>query len=825
MKRTNILLSAALIVVAILAGCTAEGAYPAFPQSVLLTQKGDFIKGQDFDASKFEVLVTYLDGSSRVVKDAILTTGVDTTKGVQGGESVSVNVGTDYNGEAVTYSGEISKVYTIDYITAITKETSFAVEDDGSATPNPELFTVTAYYNGTKSVVLGANNYYVTVTADKSVENYGEATEVPATATVWLKGNLAAANDWKSCTVTGLTATKDSVAPTTVKELTGISSTDMAIPKFNYASVADLPAIEDYYGDIVLSYKDSNNISQTKKADLIANDFDIIYTNQYGEELTDKIVSLDFAGAEGEDQTSVYIQLVVDGENVGEPKAVKLADTSIVVYYDGNGYPANTEYEDINLNVDDFRVYLTVGEETTNISAEITEKDLFWAAYSEGITADTTNTAMPSYEEGQKNGRYVSVNYNGVTDVTNAVVLSQKAIASISTVTFDVTDVTGPAKQYLNAVPAVDVSQIKEFKVTMSDSSTSTLTAADFEWAFYTEANDATSKLALVEGEVDLSNVSELYVGATYNKVTYYSSTTVKTVTSVVATGLELSASYGDVALYGESIEWTINLVNDNGTVQKNVTGYTPYVVVGSESTKIAALPDELGTAGSYKVAYVYNDSLLESNVVEIPAGTSYFNEITATDLKVEYKGEKLYISEQLSSVSASDFEVTTTSSKYVGEGEAPKLTVANIQLVSGETIDATNKILVTVKYVGSDLKEHSVVKEVSLTGTSWVEGTPALKLGDVVVTGKTAETATEVIANTYTFDAKKDGLEAHGTGVGPTYSVTNVSGTASGTGSTLTIAADGVAKVTITYTNKEKEQVVEFFVKGVAAPEEEPTT
>ena len=102
MKRSNILLSVALIVVAILAGCSNDSVYPAFPQSATITQTGDFMLGQEFDSSKFQVVVTYLDGSVKTLNNAVLTfTDGTPADGVTAGDKVSISVGTDYNGKEV----------------------------------------------------------------------------------------------------------------------------------------------------------------------------------------------------------------------------------------------------------------------------------------------------------------------------------------------------------------------------------------------------------------------------------------------------------------------------------------------------------------------------------------------------------------------------------------------------------------------------------------------------------------------------------------------------------------------------------------------------
>ena len=140
MKKKSILLTCicALMALAMFVGCEQASVFPHFPATATIRQVGDFVEGQIFDASKFVVDVTYLDGSRSTITDAALTyTDDDDIPGVSSADTVSVNVGNDYYGDPVDYTANISRIYQISYVTLSTAETSFALPataEDGEFT-------------------------------------------------------------------------------------------------------------------------------------------------------------------------------------------------------------------------------------------------------------------------------------------------------------------------------------------------------------------------------------------------------------------------------------------------------------------------------------------------------------------------------------------------------------------------------------------------------------------------------------------------------------------------------------------------------------------
>ena len=143
MKKTSIFLTSALIVMAILAGCSDTVAITGLPQNVksgTINQIGDFLTGQTFDPKKFTVDITY-DNGQVITDDGSVTVQLDGTGNtVEKGATVTALLGDDVYGEDVYATGSVA-VYDINRI-EVTGPATFA---KGTAPANTDL-SVTAYY-------------------------------------------------------------------------------------------------------------------------------------------------------------------------------------------------------------------------------------------------------------------------------------------------------------------------------------------------------------------------------------------------------------------------------------------------------------------------------------------------------------------------------------------------------------------------------------------------------------------------------------------------------------------------------------------------------
>ena len=810
--KKNIFISCALIVLAVLAGCTPQSNYPAFPQSVVLTQKGDFIKGQDFDASKFEVVVTYLDGSKETLKDAALTY-TDTaagTAGVSADDTVAINVGNDYYGKAVETKANISRVYTIDSISAALKAEGAITVDDvekltaGTATADSSMFTVTASYNG-NSTVLSADSYSVTVKAE-TVD--AEADEVAAVATISLNStsNIGKANTASTELAVKVSKTAETPASTEVKTVNSVVSTSYAIPAYNYDG--KLPEIDATEVIVNVTYADDT----TKN--VYANTVDgieLFWADPVtGKELNTAYISTDFAG-NAKDGVTAESSTIAVGAKYKEAYAedvakVGIEKTSITLTYFGADLVAGDEAAD--LKASDFRALLKVGE------AEFSEE----IAITESMLQVKPNTGVLASGDVV----YVSVVYNGLS--SNELNLSVKAAETAKVQSITATTVeglVGPAKQYYTAIsdvkPVTDKNAVLASVTITTDQGSKTITSADTEWSKVTIANayslSNTADKALAKGD-DIMNASAIYLKVTYDSAT--SCYVEIPFSTAVAAGVTLSADYGKVAYYGAPVNWTIQLTNDWGVVDPDYAGdYTAYAV-DSTTSKKAELPETLSTAGSYKVAVVLDgNNLVESEDVALVAGTAWYD---VENLTATYSGDKVYISDALSGVEASDF--TISGATYKGTGEGTPLTASSVTIVEGETVEASNTVYVVITYVGQDLKSHTARIPATVTGTAWVEGdstTATLKYENTSLSSNSG-TQTEIPAGSYTWEDFESSLKNHGAEA--SFTATGISGTFDVSSNGFTIGQYSTGSITMTWTNKSGEQTKTFYVLGGAPVE-----
>ena len=676
--KKNIFISVALIVLAVLAGCTPQSNYPAFPTSVSITQPGSFIKGQDFDASKFSVVVTYLDGSKQTINNAGLTYADTNSDGVSTDDTVTYFAGYDYQNNKVEQTVNISNVYAVDYITATTSKTSFTAGNADS-----QDFTVTAYFGGNNEV-LGANNYTVTVAeaADaKDAEDYAEATSVKGVATVTLDSKFG-----EKTTTVDVTVSKD-VSVVTTDEVAEIAmaAKEKQTVKFEAFNYEELPAAEELGENLLfwVTYKDSEGEAEDAPATEPVKGADIEgITYRYtvgGVAFDPAYTSTDFtaSAATGKDGSGIGLEATWNGEVVGTYN-VPIAKTEIKLEKEsGFGLVAGDDAADIT--GDSFRALLYIDNkfaEEIAITDEILQVKPGTGVLNAGDVV------------------FISVSYNGLS--SNELSLSVKAAETAKVQSITATTVeglVGPAKQYYTAIadvkPVTDKNAVLASVTITTDQGAKTITSADTdEWGKVTIANayslSNTADKALAKGD-DIMNASAIYLKVTYDSAT--SCYVEIPFSTAVATGVALSADYGKVAYYGAPVDWTIQLTNDWGIVNNDYTGaYTAYAV-DSTTSKKAELPETLSTAGSYKVAVVLDgNNLVESEKVELVEGTAWYD---VENLTATYSGDKVYIGDVLSGVKAADF--TISGATYKGTGEGTPLTASSVTFEISYPIVNTN--------------------------------------------------------------------------------------------------------------------------------------
>ena len=787
MKGKNILLSALLIAVAVLAGCSESIVYPAVPSSVVVKQTGDFVAGQDFDASKFQVIVTYFNGSTSTLDDVAVYLIEDGTgnDGVTVGDQVYVNVGYDINDNPVEYTGSISRIYSVSNVQVTTAETSFPIDAaTGKATVDPSLFTVTAFGSNDTPIVLGPSNYSVEVVADDETtsDEYKQAEEVEATATIRFISNITKANDLKAQELP-VTATK-TAGPTGLGELENVNkiatgSSTFAFAALDYDGLKGLPEID--YSKIYINAKYENKTSAENYMASDIEGIELYYVDAAtGEKLTaenEKFVNTKLAqfatSATSGSGTQIAIKASYDGEELEGQYTVPVYATTLTFEYAGSKVPAGTLIKDITLDVSDFRAFLEYNKIKEQIA--ITSDMITVSSTEEDVTTAVANKLQ------------ATLNYMGL-DATESIPVGD-ALVTIQSVSFSVSDeYAAPAAQYYNAdgfkTLTIDADDIENFVVTMSDpDEKSTLTAADFEWALYTSAKPE-AKIALDENnELNLYGATGLVVGATYQGKTYFSGTSGSEVGislgKAVVTNIEAVVTAGEMV--GGTVDVTFNTLNDNGYVAKDVTTGLSYL-----DEKGAPATPTFGTSGSVKVkaedvtytVYLIADDSVEADFT-IPAGKGYIAP-TSTSVEVEVIGEESTINvgaetpvtldlvKQYYQVKAESY----TTTEGVSAVAAPEITRVAVP-ASRTIIEGENKFNVEITYVGSDGKTKTDIDEVTFNGVAYIDNAnPSFTL---MYEGKPV---TALTANgnyvTNTFSVNPASYEAYEKGdVTFTYSVT----------------------------------------------------
>ncbi len=260
MKKTSIFLTAALIVVAILAGCSDSVAITGLPQSVKsgkIIQTGDFLDGQAFDPQKFSVEITYDNGTIAPADSAVSVRLVDQDGTADIGDRLEALIGYDVYGDPVYAEGSLS-AYMIKSV-SVTGPSSYV----NKAVPKASDLTVTATYldskNAEKTMVLGSDEFKVTdvVYANNNIGPNASQTSVDAVATV--KPVVGQGDTAEVAPVTGefaFTATFEAAELPVIEKIVAVSfKNGTEIPAWIYDGVP-APSFDDLVVRVQYAGKD-----------------------------------------------------------------------------------------------------------------------------------------------------------------------------------------------------------------------------------------------------------------------------------------------------------------------------------------------------------------------------------------------------------------------------------------------------------------------------------------------------------------------------------------------------------------------------------------
>ena len=459
MKKTSIFLTSALVVMAILAGCSDTVAITGLPQNVksgTINQIGDFLAGQAFDPKKFTVDITY-DNGQVITDDGSVTVQLDgdgTT--VAKGSTVSANIGQNVDGFDVIATGSVA-VYDINRI-EVAGPASYA---KSAVIPATDL-TVTAYYYDSekteKTMPLATSEFEIVAGSTVYANGKGTTPSIPETgATITIRTTLA------GNVVQGLFSYTETYADTTadlpyeIESIEGISYTGQLLA-LNYDEVP-VPALEDVAVTV--------NGDDGDTHDITAADLEGATAQFVDSESHLPLVLTDLVG-----NTEEYAVELTWGDVVKYSPATYVTAKEVKLNVEAKPSFALTEGNELGTaNADNFTIYYTVGEGTI---ATVLPSSAVTVAY---VDADQSDDVLPADTEIGTDAIYVKASYMGEEAWTSltpgAVTVVPVSVKDI--VLTDAAKAAIPAAQYYNATGwtaiEIDDTAIESYTVVFSDGS------------------------------------------------------------------------------------------------------------------------------------------------------------------------------------------------------------------------------------------------------------------------------------------------------------------------------------------------------------------
>lgn len=370
MKKISIFMTIGLALVLVLAGCTNEVSQPSFPVSGYVSQIGDFLEGQAFDASKFQVIVKYLDGSTDVVEGASVLHDDKTNDGMSSDDTVYANIGYDWHDNLIQGRGSVS-AYPIETIEVTGNAESYKIGE----VPTKSGLVVKANYRNREGSMLSMNlpitDYKVSaVTAYDYNENEDTLPSYfDVIATVGASGKDSATYR------VDVTGTQEAISAENIVSIDAVEIYDTFIlPALAYTDPEDIPVPE--FNDVYLVVSYSNGAQRVLASDpgivfswVDANEHEIVnadLTDGAQVKLAATYRDMTAVAANPAKLTNVALEVtpnysIVAGEELGTPDAEniivdvvtldngtfvsRLEDNSDVVftYVDKSGKPYSTD--------------------------------------------------------------------------------------------------------------------------------------------------------------------------------------------------------------------------------------------------------------------------------------------------------------------------------------------------------------------------------------------------------------------------------------------------------------------------------------------------
>ena len=719
MKKKSILLTAVLIVIAILAGCSDQVAWPDMPQKVndaqVIPREGaaDILEGQAFDASKFSVMVIYDNGKSEVL-NTLTVYEDDGDHKAQNGEKLWAIAGLNVDNENVYAEGALV-AYRINYITAEVKGTTYA---NAAGIPASDV-VVTAHYfdskNAEKTMVLSSNEYELVVedVSAEIAENGSTVSTVTVNALVGYTDEEKAPTTSFDVTLTGEAESEELPEGAVV---TGITVTyNGRLPKLNYGDAEDLPAIDMSKVKVEATVEDDAKTYKVVPASVEwvdGNGLPLLDGNMLatGAAVKVKAVYEDFEAV-----TSTAVALSNVTVNIKPAKnfaAEKLIAGTALPEYTTDDIIVETKYYNGEKEVFD---RLTASDEGLAFK--------FGFAY--GPDMPTEVSALTAITDGKvpAAGPYVAVyaEYLGQPSADLYVIgTAQPAhVAKVTDLTAKLTETPVLYKQHydVDVREALTTALLSDISVKV-DGEVVPLTAAEVEIAYSTAQGSFTE---LTDGK-NLSATSYLYVFVLYDYGEEDPLTeciaTITLQSAPAITGIELVPTYTyklegtDRPMLDSEITWTVRTYNEIGTVSENAGTYTAWVDGNGDSQK---LPAEVAAAET-KVSVVIGD--VESDIITVPAGVPYVDVSSITAAKAD-----TYIALIDDPISGNEDDYAIAGYTTKTGAEDPEIIDVKKSSQQQEVKATDNTLKVVVSYLDKTGKQ--LTKEVDVTafeGKAWTD-------------------------------------------------------------------------------------------------------
>ena len=746
MTKKNLFLVVGLVLIAFIAGCSNEVVYPEFPTSGYIRQTGDFLTGQSFDSSKFEVVATYLGGGQRVIEN-VAVSYQDTDGGVDGMSSddvVTADLGTDYNGKPVTAKGSVT-TYSISRLEVTGAEAYTVSDPDGSFEIPSSSLSVVAYY----------------------LDGEGEEQSVKL-----IPGEFIVKNE----NLNGLSETNPATQGTATVEATvgKYNNTVPATTQFVFSAVYESPVVSGALQSIEIIPGDYYVLAMTNQPTApTLEDVTVIAKYETGTKIltAEDDVILQFVDpatklpvTNGDFASNSNVVITAEYQNKTAETALYIKPVAMVAYpvsgYVTKNYVTGTEISAYPIDPADFDVILSVYADSeyktldsAKVLSEAEKENVEFFYYTDGDKRleDTMPTTVDRLV-------YVGAEYNGVTYTPSTedssrvkagvVVAVPEALPTAIADVKLVGTYQAPRSQYYNDVATINntlaINAIQSLTIEYDTKDPVELSGftSDNLSVEYSLTNDSVTEL----DKDSLADVDTIYIHVTYfysdgEEVQTLEAYKPVSIEKAYATELDVDVEYAETTddgapLYGTTYDVIVKAVNANGVVA--ILAENEYTVDGTLPETVTAATEDDGITINALVDSETGKTLLTGKLVI--AEPKAYVEVTALAIQAKEDAAKPLIgtaaTRYFSDTTIASFEITG----FTGFGgatvefdETTPFTILKTAITEGRNIVYAN-----LKYVAENGSEVKATVPYEFQGVDWVSRIVATPKADLeVITGQ----------------------------------------------------------------------------------------